>query len=203
MQLETIKAQLAIRLEERKAEMQAKMEEIKVNNELRKLESPLYEVRELEKQDNLTLDTFLEQIEENYAMDNRKISRVFGYGVMVDKILTIIRSIQYSKLDEKQELLMLTGLDESTIEEVLDSLGNTAYFNVREGKVMDEIPADVDRLRDLLKVVALDMGLLSNLNLSKVTDKNFEYQFTRARLRAEELADNTAKHIAETVTYSE
>jgi phosphoglycolate phosphatase-like HAD superfamily hydrolase len=148
----------------------------------------------MEDQDNMQLDAILEQIEENYALDNRKISRVFGYGVMVDKILTIIRSIQYSKIEEKQDLLAITGLSETLVEEVLDALGNPAYFSVREGRVMDEIPADVARLRELLEIVSLDMGLLRVPNLSKVSQQNFEYQFTRARLRAEELAENTAKN---------
>jgi phosphoglycolate phosphatase-like HAD superfamily hydrolase len=189
---------------DRKAEIAAKMAEIRLANEARKIQSPLYERRCMEDQDNMQLDAILEQIEENYALDNRKISRVFGYGVMVDKILTIIRSIQYSKIEEKQDLLAITGLSESLVEEVLDALGNPAYFSVREGRVMDEIPADVARLRELLEIVSLDMGLLRVPNLSKVSQQNFEYQFTRARLRAEELAENTAKNdrlVA--VTYTE
>lgn len=188
---------------DRKAELQVKMAEMKLDNQARKIQSPLYERRCIEEQDSLTLDSILETIEENYALDNRKISRVFGYGVMVDKILTIIRSIQYSKIEEKQELLMMTGLSESTVEEVVDALGNTAYFSVREARVIDEIPADVARLRELLEIVALDMELLRVPNLSKVSESNFEYQFTRSRLRAEELAENTAKNNLEMVAYSE
>jgi phosphoglycolate phosphatase-like HAD superfamily hydrolase len=187
-------AELNQLIADRKAEMAVKMAEIRLANEARKIQSPLYERRCMEDQDNMQLDAILEQIEENYALDNRKISRVFGYGVMVDKILTIIRSIQYSKIEEKQDLLAITGLSETLVEEVLDALGNPAYFSVREGRVMDEIPADVARLRELLEIVSLDMGLLRVPNLSKVSQQNFEYQFTRARLRAEELAENTAKN---------
>lgn len=197
-------AELNQLVEARKAEMAVKMAEIRLANEARKIQSPLYERRCMEDQDSMQLDAILEQIEENYALDNRKISRVFGYGVMVDKVLTIIRSIQYSKIEEKQDLLAITGLSESLVEEVLDALGNPAYFSVREGRVMDEIPADVARLRELLEIVSLDMGLLRVPNLSKVSQQNFDYQFTRARLRAEELAENTAKNdrlVA--VTYTE
>jgi phosphoglycolate phosphatase-like HAD superfamily hydrolase len=197
-------AELNQLIADRKAEMAVKMAEIRLANEARKIQSPLYERRCMEDQDSMQLDAILEQIEESYALDNRKISRVFGYGVMVDKILTIIRSIQYSKIEEKQDLLAITGLSESLVEEVLDALGNPAYFSVREGRVMDEIPADVARLRELLEVVSLDMGLLRVPNLSKVSQQNFDYQFTRARLRAEELAENTAKNdrlVA--VTYTE
>jgi len=97
----TLQAELTARLEERKEEVRKLMEKIKLENELKRIESPLFETRELEKQDSLKLDTFIEQLEEFYSVDNRKISRVYGYGYMVDKILTVIRSIQYLKQDEK------------------------------------------------------------------------------------------------------
>lgn len=203
MTLDKLKAELNARMEQRKVELEAKVAELKVLNELKKLESPLYEKRQLEKQDNLQLETYIEQLEEMYSVDNRRINRVFGYGVMVDKILTIVRSIQYLKLEEKQDMIMMTGLDEATIEEVLDALGNPAYFSVRELRIIDEQPADVGRLRELLKVVASDMGLVSQLNLGKVTTDNFNYQFTRARIKAEEALENTVKYSSEEVTYSE
>lgn len=201
--LQQMQAELAARMEERKQEVKALMEEIKLRNELRKIESPLFEKRELEKQDNLKLDALIEQLEEFYSVDNRKISRVFGYGIMVDKILTIIRSIQYLKQDEKQEMLMLTGLDESTVEAVLDALGNPTYFSVRELKLVEEQPANVSELKSLLKVVALDLNLLSELNLNKVNQDNVDYQFTRARLRAEEALENTLKYANDKIEYTE
>lgn len=201
--IETLRRELDQRVAERQAQMQAQLEEAKILCEMRKLESPLYIRRGLEKQDNAMLDAILNKIEENYALDNRKISRVFGYGVMVDKILTIIKSIQYSKADEKAELLAMTGLDESTVEEVLDSLGNTAYFSARTMEIMPAINADVNRLRELLSVVALDMGLVSDLNMNKVNQANVDYQFARAEFKAKEALENTLKYNNETVEYTE
>lgn len=198
-----LQTELATRLEERKEEVRKLMEKIKLENELKRIESPLFETRELEKQDSLKLDTFIEQLEEFYSVDNRKISRVYGYGHMVDKILTIVRSIQYLKQDEKQEMLMLTGLDESTIESTLDALGNPAYFSVRELRLIDEQPANVDELKTLLKIISLDLGLVSPLKLNKVTTENFDYQFTRARLRAQEALENTLKYADNKVEYTE
>lgn len=198
-----LQTELATRLEERKEEVRKLIEKIKLENELKRIESPLFETRELEKQDSLKLDTFIEQLEEFYSVDNRKISRVYGYGYMVDKILTIVRSIQYLKQDEKQEMLMLTGLDESTIESTLDALGNPAYFSVRELRLIDEQPANVDELKTLLKIISLDLGLVSPLKLNKVTTENFDYQFTRARLRAQEALENTLKYADNKVEYTE
>jgi len=203
MSVNQLKEKLAKKLAERQQELQTKIEELKVANEIRKIESPLYEKRQLEKQDNMQLDAYIEQLEEMYSVDNRRISRVFGYGVMVDKMLTVIRSVQYLKLEEKQEMLMMTGLDEQTAEDVLDALGNPAYFSVRELRIVDEQTPDIVRLRSLLRVVSLDMGLVSEINLGKVTTENFNYQFTRARLRAEEALENTVKYTSEEVTYSE
>lgn len=199
----SLQAELAARLEERKEEVRKLMEEIKLRNELKRIESPLFETRELEKQDSLKLDAFIEQLEEFYSVDNRKISRVYGYGHMVDKILTIVRSIQYLKQDEKQEMLMLTGLDESTVESTLDALGNPAYFSVRELRLIEEQPANVEELKTLLKTISLDLGLVSTLKLNKVTTENFDYQFTRARLRAQEALENTLKYASDKVEYTE
>ena len=201
--LERMKAELAARMEERKQEVKNLMEEIKLQNELRKIESILFQKRELEKQDNLKLDAVIQQLEEFYSVDNRKINRVYGYGHMVDKILTIIRSIQYLKQDEKQEMLMMTGLDESTVEAVLDALGNPAYFSVRELRLIDEQPANVDELKSLLKIIAIDLNLVSELNLNKVTQENVDYQFTRAKLRAQEALENTLKYANDKVDYTE
>lgn len=199
-----LQEELFKKMEERKAAIQERIEEIKVQNEIKKLDSPLYEKRKLEEQDMLQLVTYMEQLEEIYSIDNRKLSRVFGYGVMVDKILTVVRSIQYLKLDEKAEMLMSTGLTESLVEEVLDALGNTAYFSVRQMRIIEEQPADVATLRELLKVVALDMGLVAPLNLNKVNEDNFKYQSTRAQVKAEELMDNTLKYTADSnVSYED
>lgn len=199
----SLQNELATRLEARREEVKKLMEEIRLKNELKRIESPLFEERELEKQDNLKLDAFIEQLEEFYSVDNRKISRVYGYGYMVDKILTIVRSIQYLKQDEKQEMLMLTGLDESTVEAVLDALGNPAYFSVRELRLIEEQPANVEELKTLLKTISLDLGLVSPLKLNKVTTENFDYQFTRARLRAQEALENTLKYASDKVEYTE
>lgn len=201
--LQQTKAELAARLEERKEEVRKLMEEIKLQNELRKIESPLFEKRELEKQDNLKLDALIEQLEEFYSVDNRKISRVFGYGYMVDKILTIVRSIQYLKQEEKEEMLAMAGLDESTVEAVLDALGNPTYFSVRELRLVEEQPANVSELKSLLKVIALDLNLVSELNLTKVTQENVDYQFTKAKLRAQEALENTLKYANDKVDYTE
>ena len=199
-----LQEELLKKMEERRTAIQERIEEIKVQNEIKKLDSPLYEKRKLEEQDMLQLATYMEQLQEIYSVDNRKLSRVFGYGVMVDKILTVVRSIQYLKLDEKAEMLMATGLTESLVEEVLDALGNTAYFSVRQMQIIEEQPADVATLRELLKVVALDMGLVAPLNLNKVTEENFKYQFTRAQFKAEELLDNTMKYTADSnVSYED
>ena len=80
------------------------------------------------------------------------------------------------------------------------------YFLRRQfsARIIEEQRPDVATLRELLHVVALDMGLVAPLNLSKVNEDNFKYQFTRAQVKAEELMDNTMKYAADSnVSYED
>jgi len=198
--LEAKRAELLVKQAERQAELVNKVEMIKLDKELEKLDSPLYTQRELTKQDNLTLDVIIDTISEQYAADNRKMSLVFGYGIIPSKILAICKSIQFSKHEEKQELLMLTGLDEQILEDVLDAFGNTAYFSKAAVEIVPAQPMDIQRVKDLLELVAIDMKLVSKLDLSKFNTANVKYQYDRAELKAQEMYDNTQEFLSEAAT---
>lgn len=176
---------------------------IKVEKEIDKLESPLYAKRELARKDNLTLDALIDTISEQYAADDRKMSLVFGYGVIPSKILAIMKSIQFSKHDEKEELLMMTGLDEQIIEDTLDAFGNTAYFSKAAVEVIPAIPMSIEKTKELLQVAAIDMKLVSTLDLSRFNRTNVNYQYERAELRADEMYNNTKEFIEEATNYEE
>ena len=104
--------ELAKRKAEKKAELNDLIESTKIRHELAKLDSPLFNERELRKQDSVTLDVLLQHVEEQYAKDSRKVSQVFGYGILPNKVLALLKAIQFSKAEDKEELLMMTGLDE-------------------------------------------------------------------------------------------
>lgn len=195
-------------LNDRKVAKQAEIKELievqKIELEMEMLDSPLYELRAIEAEDNLKLDAILNHIEELYTQDNRKLSQTFGYGIIPNKVLTICKAIQYSKHDEKQELLMMTGLTEQCIEDLLDAFGNTAYFSPRALEIVPEIPVNISMTKELLNTVIADLGLVGDIRLHKFNKETVEYQSTSARLRAEEALANTLKYATDAeITYTE
>lgn len=201
--LEQLKQELEQRKQAKVAELAELKESITLRHELSKLDSPLYNNRELTKTDSTKLDILLSRVEEIYSLDSRKITHVYGYGIVPNKILTLLKAIQYTKASEKEELLMLTGLDEQIVEDTLDNFGNTAYFSKQSIEIVPEIPMDIAKTKELLKLVAVDMHLVSELDLSKFSIDNVRYQSTRARVRAEEMLNNTKEYIDTALTYEE
>ncbi len=201
--IDELKAELAAKVAEKKAEVAATIAEAKVRVEISKIESPLFLKREMLKADEMKLQVVSDTIQEAYDRDDRKMSLVFGYGVLPNKILAIMKSIQFSKKDEREELLMMTGLDESIIEQTLDAFGSTAYFSKNTLEVVPEIAMDRPLVKELLLIVAADMGLVSTLELGKFNTANVTYQYDRASVRAEELYNNTKEFVETAVTYAE
>lgn len=195
--IEQMKAQLEQIKMETHAKVLALVEANKLQLQINKLQSPLYITRELELEDTTRLDAIIEHIEELYAVDRRKISHTYSYGDIPNKIITICRAIMYSKIEEKAELLMLSGLHLSTIEDLLQAFGNTAYFSVRDLAVIPAIDMDIATTKELLQVCADDLGLVSTLKLHNFSANNVEYQYTRALNRAEEALENTLKYAQE------
>ena len=198
-----LKAQLEERKLAKAQELATLKETITLQHELAKLNSPLYDKRELQKTDNITLDILLAQVEEVYRHSDRKMSQTFGYGIIPNKILTLLKALQYVKSAEREELLLIIGLDEQTIEDTLDAFGNTAYFAKTSIEVVPEIPMDIERTKELLKLVATDMRLVSDLDLSKFNIENVRYQYTRARVKAEEMLENTEAYVQTALSYEE
>ena len=203
MSLDQLKAELAAKMVERRAEVAEMIAVAKVNVEISKLESPLFVKREMLKTDLAKLTVIEEQIQEAYDRDDRKMSLVFGLGVVPNRLLAVLKSIQYSKKDEKDELLMMIGSDEQMVEDVLDAFGNSAYFSKAAIEVVPEIQMDIPRVKELLQVVALDLGLVSKLDLCKFNDANIKYMYDRAQVRAEEMYFNTKEFVETAVAYKE
>jgi len=203
MTVDELRVELEARKVAKQAEIATVIEMAKVKHEMTKLDSPIYNRRELSKQDSTTLDIISEQIAEHYARDDRKMSLTFGYGIIPNKIISLLKAIQFSKATEREEFLMMTGLDEQIIEDTLDAFGNTSFFSKTAIEVVPAIPMSVTRVKELLQLVAIDMKLVSELDLSKFNSSNVEYQYKRAQLRADEMLDNTKEYIETATSYEE
>ena len=191
--LEKLKADLEAKRKEKAEMILEKIEEQKIVIEMKRLDSPSYANRELAKQDLMTLTAILESFED--LGEKAKIRPVFGYGVQVDKILTIARSLHYAvkKEEIRTNMFEIAGLDEELIEELNDSLGNSAYYSEKTNSIVPEVTADVDRIRELLVLVGEELGL-SKVNLTKVTKENIDMMRKRDLLNAQELMQNTNEH---------
>ena len=203
MTLVELNAELEARKIAKKEELANVIATVKVQHELTKLDSPLYNKRELMKTDSIMLDVIIGQITDVYAREDRKMSLTFGYGIIPNKIITLLKAIQYSKAAEKEEFLMMTGLDEQIVEDILDAFGNTAYFSKVAIEVVPEIPMDIARTKELLNLASIDMKLVSELDLSRFNVANVSYQSKRAQLRADEMLDNTKEYIEAATVYAE
>lgn len=201
--IEQLKAELETKKAAKRAEVEALIEERKVETQLQLLETPFYQNQMVSESNIQTLDSYIAVIEERYAENNRKLSPTFGFGVVVNKILTIIKAIQYAKADEKEEFLLLTGLSEQLVEEIIDALGNTAYFSVRELKIIPAQPCNITALQQGLQIAGTLMQVVGDVPIGKINEENINRMYESAEARATEMLENTLKYNDTEVTYTE
>ena len=191
------KAQKANKVSKKEAQAVAS-----INHEIEMLTNPRAQARQASKESVVKLDMFLKKIEELEDCQDEKgkshkivIRPVFGYGVAVDKLLTICRTALYAKQDHKDEILDLTGLDEQSIEAVLDALGAPAYFSTTTFELVPEIECDVQELEDSIQDICDDLQLV--LRTNKVNQKNISSIFEKAQYKADTIYKNTVEFIEE------
>jgi len=207
-ELKKLQKQLKAKMEAKKLELKNLVEERKIQIQIAQMDNPLYIARELEKEDIKKLDAITLLIEEQYKADDRKLIHTYSYGVMVNKIMTIVSAIMYSKGEEKEHLLMSTNLTEQDLEDLIEAFGKTAYFSPKMEEIIPEVAMNQNHLKVLLVQTSEAMGLVSQINLSKINPENVEYQSSKAKTRAEESSRNHVKYNsdeaeAEEVNYSE
>lgn len=187
--------ELKIKSEAKKIEIQNDIAVKRVMIDMGKLDSPIYKNREIAKQNSAIIEAMIQSIEE-FSTDDVKVRKVFGFGNQVDGVLTIIKSAMYAKATVKEEVMLLTSLDNDIIEETLDALGQTAYFHENSQEIVESQPCNVELLRELLKLVSHDMGL-TDVKLNKITDTNINRMYVAAQTKAEKLRDDNLEFPAD------
>ena len=201
-----LKEELQAKIAAKKIELQETIEARKIEIEMSRMDSPLYISRALEKEDVAKLDSIIALIEEQYEAEDRKLIHTYSYGVVVNKIMTILNAAMYSKAEQKEQLMAATNLTEQDIEDTIESFGKTSYWSPSQEEVIDAVPMNVRDLKSNLLIVADTMQLVSKLNISKINDSNIAYQYNKAAARAEESRKNHITYVAEAdaeVVYSE
>lgn len=195
--IEELKLKLAKKAEENKVRLASLIEAKKLESEIAKLDSVYFTKQQLIQEDIDNLNSIIALIEEKQSKHNKKLRRTFGLGEIPSLILTIATNILYSKLEDREELLLASQLPFSLIETLVESVGRTAYFNPKELVIEPEVSYELSDLKEAIINAYIAMNLVSEPDGSKLTEDNFERRFKAARLQAEEVLANTVKYMAE------
>ena len=193
--LEELKQRLEAKKLENRERLSNLIESKKIELEITKLDSPYFEKQSLIQEDIDNLNAVTTMIQEKQAKHDKKLRRTFGLGEIPSLIVTIAANVMYSKLEDREELMIASKLPLDLMETLVNSIGRPAWFNPKEVQIEDEVPYDLAELKDSIKLAYIAMDLVSEPDLSKLTEENFERRFKAARLQAEELMANTIKYV--------
>ena len=193
--LEELKQRLEAKKQENRERLSNLIESKRLELEITKLDSPYFEKQSLIQEDIDNLNAVTTMIQEKQAKHNKKLRRTFGLGEIPSLIVTIASNVMYSKLEDREELMIASKLPLDLMETLVNSIGRPAWFNPKEVQIEDEVPYDLAELKDSIKLAYMAMDLVSEPDLSKLTEENFERRFKAARLQAEELMANTIKYV--------
>ena len=193
--LEELKQRLEAKKQENRERLSNLIESKKIELEITKLDSPYFEKQSLIQEDIDNLNAVTTMIQEKQAKHDKKLRRTFGLGEIPSSIVTIASNVMYSKLEDREELMIASKLPLDLMETLVNSIGRPAWFNPKEVQIEDEVHYDLAELKDSIKLAYIAMDLVSEPDLSKLTEENFERRFKAARLQAEELMANTIKYV--------
>jgi len=180
----------------RKATVAQVIQAKKLEMQMKFVESDAFMTRELINNDITTIDAILTLAEENYTADGRKLSVTFGYGNIPNKLITMAKSILYAKEYEKDELLFMANTDISTVEILVDALGQEAYFS-KTGTLEEEIPMDIEVVVETLQQIITDLQLVSTISFAKFSEESVAKRFERARVKAMLQQENYINYISD------
>ena len=193
--LQELKQRLEAKKQENRERLSNLIESKRIELEITKLDSPYFEKQSLIQEDIDNLNAVTTMIQEKQAKHDKKLRRTFGLGEIPSSIVTIASNVMYSKLEDREELMIASKLPLDLMETLVASIGRPAWFNPKEVQIEDEVPYDLAELKDSIKLAYIAMDLVSEPDLSKLTEDNFERRFKAARLQAEELMANTIKYV--------
>lgn len=179
----------------RKATVAQVIQAKKLEMQMKFVESDAFMTRELINNDITTIDAILTLAEENYTADGRKLPVTFGYGNIPNKLITMAKSILYAKEYEKDELLFMANTDISTVEILVDALGQEAYFS-KTGTLEEEIPMDIEVVVETLQQIITDLQLVSTISFAKFSEESVAKRFERARVKAMLQQENYINYIS-------
>ncbi len=198
------KKQLQDKITKLKNQRKAELETIKQERTIAYYESDKY-LEDSAKEDALTVLTkAIDNVEVVYTELDRKLIGKYGYSVILDKLLTLTSSLKYMPLVEKQALLKVVGISEISVEELLDSVGNTSYYSKDSHTVVPAISFIREDVRKVLEKLEVELNIELTSELKYVTEAKLEAMYKRSKDNAEEMYLNTESMIIQdSIKYEE
>lgn len=108
-------------------------------------------------------------------------SSQFGLSTEISKLIAICTGIQYAKAEHKVQMLAITGLSETLVEQTLADLGSLPYYNSNYGVLVDGTMPNVEALKQDLILVATTLGV--TVDTSFITQAYMERRYEAAMIR--------------------
>ena len=131
-----------------------------------------------------------------YSEKNRQTvkfrpSSQFGLSTEISKLIAICTGIQYAKAEHKVQMLAITGLSETLVEQTLADLGSLPYYNSNYGVLVDGTMPNVEALKQDLILVATTLGV--TVDTSFITQAYMERRYEAAMIREQKKEAEAAK----------
>lgn len=118
-------------------------------------------------------------------------SSQFGLSTEISKLIAICTGIQYAKAEHKVQMLAITGLSETLVEQTLANLGSLPYYNSNYGVLVDGTMPNVEALKQDLMLVATTLGV--TVDTSFMTQLFMERRYEAAMIREQKKEAEVAK----------
>lgn len=118
-------------------------------------------------------------------------SSQFGLSTEISKLIAICTGIQYAKAEHKVQMLAITGLSETLVEQTLANLGSLPYYNSNYGVLVDGTMPNVEALKQDLMLVATTLGV--TVDTSFMTQLFMERRYEAAMIREQKKEAEAAK----------
>ena len=174
--LEELKQRLEAKKQENRERLSNLIESKKIELEITKLDSPYFEKQSLIQEDIDNLNAVTTMIQEKQAKHDKKLRRTFGLGEIPSSILTIAANVMYSKLEDREELMIASKLPLDLMETLVASIGRPAWFNPKEVQIEDEVPYDLAELKDSIKLayIAIDGTVCTTLDDARAISAEYK-----------------------------
>ena len=117
----------------------------------------------------------------------------YGLSTEVSKLISICNGIQYAKAEHKAQMLAVTGLSETLVEQTIADLGNLPYYNPNYGILVDGTMPNVEALKQDLLLVATTLGV--TVDTSFMTQAFMDRRYEAAMIREQKKEAEAVKAV--------